>query len=142
MNEQKQHQVQQDAFMWFKSTYGKTPQEFGIKEIVPRIKTICFFLKCPQIVFALEQNAAAAFIKVQTIIEFLINSTIIFVPLIAGSFWVMLVFLLQGKIFTAYTIGGVIVFCCILAITALIVCYKKLKPLEKLYKNKVIVYTA
>lgn len=142
MNEQKQHQVQQDAFMWFKNTYGKTPQEFGANAAIPRIKRIGFFLKSQQVVFAPEQKTAIAFIKAQTILDLIVNSVIFIFPGIGGAIFYALILLGQNKINAALSIGSIIIFFCILVMITLVVCCKKLKPLEKLYKDRVIVYTA
>lgn len=107
--------------------------------VVSRISRRCF-IKSYQVVFAVEKNIADAFVKTQTILEFICNSIVVIVLFFAGV--ILCIPILygrdQGNKAIVLAIAGTILG--LLAVAFLTVCYHKLKPLEKIYKDKVAVY--
>ena len=140
MKEEKLKKLQQDAFMWFRATYNQTPEEAEITEILPRVKRT-FFFKHSQIIFAKEKNAAEAFNKGQKIMEKVIGGTIVICFFIVGLMMWSLYLIGKNKEDAAIMVLLVIIFLAIAALFVVAWCYKKVKPLEEAYKNKVIIYT-
>ena len=137
MNDKK---LQQNAFMWFKEQYGSTPEELGYKVIATRDSRVCF-IRNKQVIFAKNQSDSDTFIKEQTIIEKAITYSMLVLLIMAGLLLLMLFSFATNNTklaLQAMYIGMSISF---LAIVSLIICYKKLKPLEKQCKE-VIIYAA
>ncbi len=134
--------LQQNAFMWFKSRYGKTPQDAGYKTTVLRTKRLFFFWKYRQVVFAQTPDAAQAFKKEQTILEKVVSYFVLLLFIMLGFFCLVIVSLatLHENLALIGTLSFIIIG--IGALIALAYCYKKAKPLEKIYKGRVIIYTA
>ena len=132
--------LQQNAFMWFKEQYGSTPEELGYKVIATRDRHVCF-IRNKQVIFAKNQSDSDTFIKEQTIIEKAITYSMLVLLIMAGLLLLMLFSFATNNTkpaLQAMYIGMSISF---LAIVSLIICYKKLKPLEKQCKD-VIIYAA
>lgn len=134
--------LQQDAFIWFKNQYGTAPQEIGYKVSVPKTKRFLWFAELKQMVFAPNAETAHAFVKGQTILEKLVSYTMLAMCLIAGLFCFVLFSIATSRerltvILVSITIGIALL---MLIINA--VCYFKVKPLEKMYKGRIITYTA
>lgn len=133
--------LQQNAFMWFKSRYGKTPQDAGYKTTVLRTKRLFFFWKYQQVVFAQTPDAAQAFAKEQTILEKVVSYFIPTLLIMLGLFCLIIVSL--ATLHKNLALIGTLSLSCIGigALIALAYCYKKAKPLEKIYKGRVTIYT-
>lgn len=137
MNDKK---LQQDAFMWFKEQYGSTPEELGNKVIATRDRHVCF-IRNKQVIFAKNQSDSDTFIKEQTIIEKAITYSMLVLLIMAGLLLLMLFSFATNNTKPALQAMYIGISISFLAIVSLIICYKKLKPLEKQCKD-VIIYAA
>ncbi len=135
MNEKK---LQQDAFMWFKAKYGKTPDESGLKVIYPRVRKIFFLKIAEQVVFAPDMETAKAFDKAQRYIENSITLTGLSVPLGGLVFiGVMIEMIKDGflRYASLFSLFGIL----ILVLIVLRVNAHKARILEKSYEGKIVV---
>lgn len=129
--------LQQNALVWFKNRYGQTPGEMGFDAAVSRTKRLLFFIKYPQVVFAPDTKTAAAFVKAQTMLETIFSSFVLVVLYTLGIFFCMFeVCRAQAETFF------LILSPYMLAIIILLICCLKLRPLERQYVNKIVLYTA
>ena len=134
MNDKK---LQQDAFMWFKERYGRTPEELGYKVIATRNRNICF-VRNRQVIFAKNQSDNNAFIKEQTIIEKAATYSMLVILITVGLFFLALT---SSAINNAKQLMYIAIAIDFLAVVSLIICYNKLKPLAPKSKD-VIIYAA
>lgn len=134
MKHENEKKLQQDAFMWFKSQYGKTPADCGMKAAVPRVKRLFIFFRWRQVVFAPDRETADAFDKGQKIMETAFSGMLV-LPLFA---LLGLIALLTQSVLLC----GVVILLCLAALIAVVAGYLTVKPLEKLYWDRVVVYTA
>lgn len=140
MNEQKKHQLQQNALHWFENQFLKTPEECGMKAVIPRVQSICF-IRSFQVVFAKESNTVKFFIKGQKILERVVTFVMINISLMLFSVLFLGYFLMQHKMMEAGIIVVISLFLGLFSVIALAIGYQKVKPLQKLYNHKVIVYS-
>lgn len=128
--------------MWFRNQYGKTPQDAGLKTAVARKRRLFFFGGPQQVVYAPNPETAAAFIKVQTILETIFSSCFIFFPLIIILIICTLAALAHANEQLVTSLVVLMLTLCLLGLIINIACYFKCKPLEKIYQGKIITYTA
>ena len=130
--------LQQDAFMWFKAKYGKTPGEAGFEVMFPRERRLFFLKIAEQVVFAPDMEAARAFDIVQRYIENSITLAVLCAVLtILAIIGVgMQVVKDESLIFVGlFSLAGILLG---VLVVLLILAYKG-KALERCYEGKIIV---
>lgn len=134
--------MQQNAFMWFKKQYGKTPQDAGYKAAVSRTKRLFYFFRFKQVVFAPSPEIAQAFIKQQTILEKIVSYFVPTALTMVGFLCLTVISLatLSNELALVGTLA--ITGIGISAIIALVIFGQKAKTLQKIHQNRIIVYTA
>ncbi len=130
--------LQQDAFMWFKAKYGKTPREAGFEVMFPRERRLFFLKVAEQVVFAPDMETAKAFDTVQKYIENSITLAVLCAVLtISAIIGVgMQVVKDVSLIFVGlFSLTGILLG---VLVVLLILAYKG-KALERCYEGKIIV---
>lgn len=130
--------LQQDAFMWFKAKYGKTPGEAGFEVMFPRERRLFFLKIAEQVVFAPDMETAKAFDKAQRYIGNSITLVVLCAVLtISAIIGVgMQVVKDESLIFVGlFSLTGILLG---VLVVLLILAYKG-KALERCYEGKIIV---
>ena len=130
--------LQQDAFLWFKDRYGKTPGEAGFEVMFLRERRLFFLKIAEHVVFAPDMETAKAFDKAQRYIENSITLTGLSVAFAILVFIGMMIemikdgFLRYGSLFSLI---GIL----LLVLIVLLVNARKARILEESYEGKIIV---
>lgn len=130
--------LQQDAFLWFKDRYGKTPGEAGFEVMFLRERRLFFLKIAEHVVFAPDMETAKAFDKAQRYIENSITLTGLSVAFAILVFIGMMIemikdgFLRDGSLFSLI---GIL----LLVLIVLLVNARKARILEESYEGKIIV---
>lgn len=130
--------LQQDAFLWFKDRYGKTPREAGFEIMLPRERRLFFLKIAEHVVFAPDMATAKAFDKAQRYIENSITLTGLSMAFGVLVFIGMIIEMIRDgflRYASLFSLIGIL----ILVLIVLLVNARKARILEKSYEGKIIV---
>lgn len=130
--------LQQDAFLWFKDRYGKTPGEAGFEVMFPRERRLFFLKIAEHVVFAPDMETAKAFDKAQRYIENSITLAGLSVAFAVLVFIGMMIEMIKDGFLrdaSLFSLNGI----WFLVLIVLLVNARKVRILEKSYEGKIIV---